>query len=167
MKQRYDIVIADISLTVETEAEAAEVDQIVSLLDRRMRELTQRGRGCSKVEAAVLCAMDFCGERTQLIANNRTLEQELEDSNRAIGTLKAKITEQKEEIDRLKNDNEVMHSILERAAATNKFTSGASETASTAADTEPQAQESAGADKKGKNKNRTGDMFGLLTFGDV
>ena len=163
---KYSITIADMEMNVVTEADAAVIEQIVGLVDRRMRDITQKSRSCSKVEAAILCALDFAGERGQLMDDKRTLEREVAENNKMIESLKAKLSEQKDEIDRLKNDNEVMHTILERAAATNKFTSGATAAEEGAPTSEPQVVENSEV-KKEKNRNRVGNMFDLLTFGDV
>lgn len=166
MKQKYTITVADMEMNIVTDAEAGAVEAIVSRLDHRMRDITEKSHSCSKTEAAVLCALDFCAECAQLDGNCKSLEGEIAEANKTLEALRAKLKEQKDEIDRLKNDNDVMHTILERAAATNNFTAG-----NTPASTEdPQLLGSNAkpeAEKKEKNRNRVGNMFDLLTFSDL
>lgn len=42
------------------------VEAIVGILDRKMREITLHSRRCSKNEAALLCALDYCAENLKL-----------------------------------------------------------------------------------------------------
>ena len=73
MKQKYSLMIADIQLSVVTDAPHEEVEKIVGILDRRMREINLKSRRCSKNEAALLCALDFCAERLSLQEKNAEL----------------------------------------------------------------------------------------------
>ena len=58
MKSRYTITIADIEMNVLTEESESSVNELVTTIDRRIREINTRSRHCSKTEAALLCALD-------------------------------------------------------------------------------------------------------------
>ena len=161
MKQKYVITIADIEMNVVTEAESSDVEAIVNMMDRRMRDILQNAHGsCSKTEAALLCGLGFCSERADMLQANNKLEKDLAEANSALLDLKAKLSEQKAEIDRLKNDNDVMHTILERAAATNNYNAQTPKE-------DPQIVDPSNDVAKKKSGSRIGNMFDLLTFGDA
>jgi len=59
-KKRYSLTIADMQINIISDADPAEIDQLVGILDRKMREINLKSRTCSKNEAALLCALEFC-----------------------------------------------------------------------------------------------------------
>ena len=63
MNQRYTITVAGIQMNVVTEESPEAVEALVGLVDRKMREICDKSRSCSKSEAALLCALDYCSER--------------------------------------------------------------------------------------------------------
>ncbi|GEM_PF-4311711 len=163
MKQKYVITIAGLEMTVVADAEAAEVEAVVSKMDRSMNAILAGSHGSySKTEAALLCGLGFCSEMADVEKKNQGLEHDLNEANAALASLKAKLAEQKAEIDRLKNDNDVMHTILERAAATNNYNAANPEPKE-----DPQIVENNNDNQKKKSGSRIGNMFDLLTFGDL
>ena len=196
MKQKYAITVADMELSIISDASPDEVENIVGILDRRMREINLKSPRCTKNEAAILCALSYCSER---IAMQEAFKKVEKDAFRFAGEnekLKKNIEQMQEEIDRLRADAAVMRSILDHAAANaaaekekkeeaRRFakTETAKETASSmgdqlsAFDNLPDAEEvaekpveeknDARFGDKSKQKNRVGSMFDLLTFSDV
>ncbi len=196
MKQKYTVTVADMELNIISDASPDEVENIVGILDRRMRDINLKSPRCTKNEAAILCALSYCSER---IAMQEAFKKVEKDAFRFAGEnekLKRNIESMQEEIDRLRKDAAVMRSILDRAVAarpeeTEEKTPAAKvparrtadrpeeigeqisafeQPASSAAEPEaPAAEEEASAKKPAKNapKSRVGTMFDLLTFSDV
>ncbi len=196
MKQKYTVTVADMELNIISDASPDEVDNIVGILDRRMRDINLKSPRCTKNEAAILCALSYCAER---IAMQEAFKKVEKDAFRFAGEnekLKRTIESMQEEIDRLRKDAAVMRSILDRAVAarpeeSEEKTPAAKVPARRTADrpeeigeqisafekpatpvAEPEAsaaEEEAAAKKPAKNapKSRVGTMFDLLTFSDV
>ncbi len=125
MKQKYTITIADMELNIISDASPDEVENIVGILDRRMREVNLKSPRCTKNEAAILCALSYCSER---IAMQEAFKKVEKDAFRFAGEnekLKRNIEELQEEIDRLRKDAAVMRSILDHAAANAENTADA------------------------------------------
>ena len=117
MKQKYTITVADMELNIISDASPDEVENIVGILDRRMRDINLKSPRCTKNEAAILCALSYCSER---IAMQEAFKKVEKDAFRFAGEnekLKKTMEEMQEEIDRLRKDAAVMRSILDRAAA--------------------------------------------------
>ena len=51
MKQKYAITVADMELSIISDASPDEVENIVGILDRRMREINLKSPRCTKNEA--------------------------------------------------------------------------------------------------------------------
>ena len=77
MKQRYTIRIADIEMNVIAEESPEAVEALVAIVDRKMREIEAASKRCSKSEAALLCALDYCSERIKAQRKIKTLESKL------------------------------------------------------------------------------------------
>ena len=118
MKQKYTITVADMELNIISDASPDEVENIVGILDRRMRDINLKSPRCTKNEAAVLCALSYCSER---IAMQEAFKKVEKDAFRFAGEnekLKKTIESMQAEMDNLRKDAEVMRSILERASLT-------------------------------------------------
>lgn len=77
MKQKYTIRIADIEMNVITEESPEAVEALVNIVDRKVREIEGASRNCTKSEAALLCALDYCSERIKAQRKIKTLESRL------------------------------------------------------------------------------------------
>lgn len=116
MKQKYTITVADIELSIISDASPDEVENLVGMLDRRMRDFNLKSPRCTKNEAAILCALSYCSER---IAMQEAFKKVEKDSFRYASEnekLKKTIEGMQEELDTLRKDASVMRSILDRAA---------------------------------------------------
>ena len=159
MKQSYSLTIADMALDITTDASPEELENIVGILDRRIREILLKSRRCSKNEAALLCALGLCADKLALSEENRTLTQ-----NAALD--KAKIDELNQRI-----------SVQEASlAATNRRAGGVDsmpvQQSPAGVEAAPEAPAAPSADSdlqkpKQKTKSKVGSMFDLLTFTDV
>ncbi len=118
MKQKYTITVADMELNIVSDASPDEVENIVGILDRRMRDINLHSPRCTKNEAAILCALSYCSER---LAMQEAFKKVEKDSFRFAGEnekLKKTIESLQEENEKLRKDAAVMQTILERATAT-------------------------------------------------
>ena len=66
MKQNYTITVADMQMSVISEAPSEDIEKIVGILDRRVRAILLKNQNCSKTEATLLCALDFCADKLQM-----------------------------------------------------------------------------------------------------
>ena len=77
MKYKHTITIADIQMNIVTEEEPEVVEAIVGILDRRIREIFLKSENrCPKIEAALLCALDYCAEKNKLQETLNRIEEE-------------------------------------------------------------------------------------------
>ena len=78
MKQKYTLTIADMQINVVTDAPESSIEHIVGILDRKVRDILLKSKRCSRNEAALLCALDFCADKIQLKDELDELAGELE-----------------------------------------------------------------------------------------
>ena len=180
MKQKYTITVADMELSIISDASPDEVENIVGMLDRRMRDINLKSPRCTKNEAAILCALSYCSER---IAMQEAFKKVEKDSFRFAAEnekLKKAMETMQAEMDELRKDAQVMRSILDRAAQASaqqapKETAGQEEegtqiTIESLPEQEPSEESNENiADQTAKpiTKSRVGTMFDLLTFSDI
>lgn len=77
MRQKYTITVADIQMNVISEESPEAVEALVGLVDKKMREICAASKSCSKSEAALLCALDYCSERIKAQRKLKALEAKL------------------------------------------------------------------------------------------
>ena len=190
MKQKYTITVADMELSIISDAAPDEVENIVGMLDRRMRDINLKSPRCTKNEAAILCALAYCSERISMQEAFKKVEKDSFRFAAENEKLKKTIENMQEELDNLRKDAAVMRSILDRAALVpmpanepeKKVPAPSVEEATQlsafdAAPEQPVApvpaadSEAAVEEEKKQNKptskNRVGTMFDLLTFSDI
>ena len=135
MKKKYTLVISDVEMNVVTDAPWESVEKIVGILDRKMRDINLKSYRCTKNQAALLCALEYCSEKLELQERNAELEEIAEQDAATIEAKDARIAELEAELAKVQGENEIMHNILERAAASTKRMMGHHET-----NAEPEAQ---------------------------
>ena len=102
MRQRYTITISDIEMNVISEESPEAVEALVGLVDRKMREICAASKRCSKTEAALLCALDYCSERIKAQRKVKTLESKLAIAEGALEEVEMENEELRKELDELK-----------------------------------------------------------------
>lgn len=184
MKQKYNITVADMQLNILSDASAEEVENIVGILDRRMRDINLKSPRCTKNEAAILCALSYCSERIAVQEAYKKVEKDAFRYAAENERLKKQVEELQAELENVRQDNAVMRSLLDRAAETAPQTSATEptpEVPSAPVTSEqpaeipamkvetgtPVVEESEEKNNKAANKSRVGTMFDLLTFSDV
>jgi cell division protein ZapA (FtsZ GTPase activity inhibitor) len=95
MKERYNIEIAGIQLTILSDEPKEFVESSVAHLDETIRTMTVKNKRCSKLDAAVLCALDFYSEKTKADKKVKSLEAQ-------IPLYEANIRRLKEEVEQLR-----------------------------------------------------------------
>ncbi len=140
MKKKYTLVISDVEMNVVTEAPWESVEKIVGILDRKMRDINLKSYRCTKNQAALLCALEYCSEKLELQDRNAELEEIAEQDAATIAEKDARIAELEQELAKLQGENEIMHNILERAAASTKRMMGHHEPEAVAEQTQPVAE---------------------------
>ncbi|MBS7276296.1 MAG: cell division protein ZapA [Firmicutes bacterium] len=68
MKQKYDITVAGISLSIVSEDDEEYINSLVRLLDRRIADMTINKGKCSKGAALAVCALDYLDSSLKLQA---------------------------------------------------------------------------------------------------
>lgn len=176
MKQKYTLLIADMEINVVTDQPQESVEYIVGILDRKIREIILKSKRCSKNEAALLCALDFCAEKIQIKERTEELENLLEDTRDDMASMEEKIEMLKKNLERVEKENARLEAENDRLRAIMESKTGAPAMAPAAAPAPVvvpvSVEESAPAEKveetkKTKVKNRVGSMFDLLTFSDI
>ena len=85
-------------LNVISDESPEAVEALVSIVDRKMREITSKSKNCSKAEAAILCSLDYCSDKIR--------------AQRKIKALEAKIALTETTVDELIEENEALKSEL-------------------------------------------------------
>ena len=171
-KQKHTLMIADIQLSIVTDANASEVERIRGLLDRKMREIYLKSR-CPKTEAALLCAMEFASDRTALQEQASELEERCDKYALVLESIKARNTELSAELDKLKNENAILRSLVTSGTVAPDPISPAqffAEVAEAQSDipAPPAVEEEPTPEEMlRKPRSRVGSMFEQLSFGDI
>ena len=178
MKQKYTLSIGEMTINVMTDEPYESVDHIVGILDRKMRDIALKSKRCSKNEAALLCALDFCADKVKTKEQNEELEAKLEELEEKYNALTEKLEAATRSCDRLEKEktrldmeNVKLRALAENAKAGNPITDEDIAQA-TAAPVEEAVEEATAVEEvapvqKKKNKSRVGSMFDLLTFSDI
>lgn len=166
MKQKYTITVAGIELNVLSDGSAESVETVVASLDRKMREIFLRSPRCSKNEAALLCALDYCASHLAEEEHLSELEENAVKYQAQITRLETENAQLIAAIDKLAAEKRMLEE--SRVAGTGDAGSGddsLKEGADARQDVSSVRAAATAQDRKGK-KSRVGSMFDLLTFRD-
>ncbi len=96
--EKYDIEIAGIAMTVKTDENEDFVTYVVNELDNRINTMTKKNIHCSKTEAALLSALDYCCEKIRLEKKVKNLEAQVALYTANVNRLKAENQELRENL---------------------------------------------------------------------
>lgn len=102
MKQKYTITISDVQMNVIAEESPETVESLVGMVDRKMKEILGPGSRCSKTEAALLCALDYCSERIKTQRKLKSVEGKLDIAENTVDELEFENANLRREIEELK-----------------------------------------------------------------
>ncbi len=77
MKEKYSVEIAGVPLNLISDDKEEFVNLVVARLDKEIRDLTVNNKRCSKMDAALLCALDYCAEKVKADKRIRNLEAQI------------------------------------------------------------------------------------------
>lgn len=86
-RKKYNLEIAGMPLTIVTDEATSFVESIVSRLDERISEMTQSNYRISTLDACLLCAIDYLGDKMKAEKRIRDLESQLsiyEENNKRL-----------------------------------------------------------------------------------
>lgn len=179
-KKRYSLSIADMQINIISDAAPEEIDQLVGILDRKMREINLKSRACSKNEAALLCALEFCAGNLSMKDRIAALEEREEKYAIILEGFKSKTAQLESDAEELRRENALLRSLLASngaapAAEPVPEINPVSPTEFLAAVADAQNEAPAEAEKveekteekpKAKVRSRVGSMFDLLSFNE-
>lgn len=100
MKQKYTITIAGVQMNVIAEESPDTVEALVGMVDRKMKEI---GNSCTKTEAALLCALDYCADKIKTQRKVKALEGKLSVAETTVEELEAENEELRNELKALRD----------------------------------------------------------------
>ena len=175
MKQKFTLNIADIQLSVIADAAPEEVEHIRGLLDRKMREIYLKSR-CPKTEAALLCALECVADRISLTERTAELEDKCVKYGVVLDGLKDRNAELSSELERLRNENAVLRSLITQGGGNpsapqpispTEFLSRVADAQNETVAPAPAAEPVEIPAEEPRRRSRVGSMFEQLSFGDV
>ena len=171
MKKKYSLTIADMQISVISDGDPADVEKVVGILDRKMREINLKSRSCSKNEAAILCALEFCSERLSLMETNAELDAQNQKYEAVLGAIQEELSVVKAENTRLAEENDALRAALMSGNVTPAefLAEVAEENSKEAVPTEETTPTDTPDPKEPprKSRSRVGSMFDLLSFNEV
>lgn len=76
-KKKYEVVIADVEMAIISDEREDFVMRLVNDLDQKIREITLSSKRCSKLDAAILVALDTNSEKLKAEKRIRNLEAQV------------------------------------------------------------------------------------------
>lgn len=116
MKQRYTLTIADMEINVISDESPETVESLVGSVDRKMREILTVSRRCTKSEAALLCALDYCSDKVQALRKVKQQEALIDEKNTAILALEKENDKLRVELETLRESLAAMQSLKNERA---------------------------------------------------
>lgn len=76
-KKKYEVSIADVEMAILSDEREDFVMRLVNDLDQKIRQITNSSKRCSKLDAAILVALDVSGEKLKGDKRIRNLEAQI------------------------------------------------------------------------------------------
>ncbi len=168
MKQKYTLTVADTEINVITDEPLEEIETVVGIVDRHLREIHLRSRSCSRTEATLLVALDYCSEKLKLRKKLKAADIEinrLAALNDATARENAALTREIEAL--RKNLNMAAISQPEPTRVQNPVQLSFEESVQEAAPEEKAEQAKPAETKSEKKANPVRSMFDYITFDDI
>ena len=89
-------------MNVVAEESPDTVEALVGMVDRKMREVYGPGSRCTKTEAALLCALDYCSERIKTQRKLKSVEGKLAITENTVEELELENDQLRREIEELR-----------------------------------------------------------------
>ena len=121
MKQRYTLTIADMELNVVSDESPETVESLVGSVDRKMREILTSSRRCTKSEAALLCALDYCSDKVQALRKVKQQEALIDAKSTEIASLEKENDKLKVELETLRESLAAMQSLKNEQHLSTEF----------------------------------------------
>lgn len=96
-KRRYELEIADVEMAIISDEREDFVNRLATELDSGIRGLMKANKRCSKLDAAILCALDYACDKNKAEKRVRNLEAQ-------VALYDANIRRLREELARLKGE---------------------------------------------------------------
>ncbi len=96
-KKRYDLTIADVDMAIISDEREEFVLRLANDLDAGIRDLLKHNKRCSKLDAAILCALDYASDKVKAEKRVRNLEAQ-------VALYDANIRRLREEVARLRGE---------------------------------------------------------------
>ena len=175
MKEKYTISIADVQLNVIADGNREQIERIVGIIDRRMREILLKSHQCPKTQAALLVALDLCADKLDAKAEIDSLKEELAEQSEQLKLARDNYDRAQSLNLKLESDKAALEAEVARlrsgACDTKKCDNSAREDDSvqqlSIEDVETPAEPAPVENKKENSRSRVGSMFDLLTFSDI
>ncbi len=90
-KKKYSIEIANIPLTIVSNEDPSFVENIASILNKRISEMTQNNRFVSTLDACILCSLDYLSDKIKAEKKLRAYECQLSTYETNIQRLRAEL----------------------------------------------------------------------------
>ena len=81
MKEKYTLTVANSQINIVTEQPKNEIDEIVGVVDRRIREIHLHSKTCSRTDAAIILCLEYCAEKMELQKTIRSFNSQVERLN--------------------------------------------------------------------------------------
>ncbi len=92
-KQIHHVRIAGIDLPLASEESKEYVQSLASQLDHTLEDISRGGRGCSKIEAAILCCLDLWDEKIHNVDILKLQQAQIAQQLEEISSLKASLAD--------------------------------------------------------------------------
>lgn len=76
-KKKYDVTIAGVEMSIISDEREEFVQKLVSKLDKQITDITIQNKRCSKLDAAILVALDLSSEKAKAEKRVRNLEAQI------------------------------------------------------------------------------------------